>query len=177
MYLAIPGTKLPRITFPATRPKHREDPFGSGLEPFEALRFAEASRPWSSGEKHVVSFLLTVYNMDQELVPPFSRSLLLGCSVITLSGSNPTAALAATSNERSLTDAFLRIVRAIAAIGEEPDWSEIYFCGLLPLLLALDPASKMDDPINDAVCKEIDQITGQSDCAWMELDPPPECRI
>src|SRR5690606_28434622 len=27
--------------------------------------------PTSSGEKHIVAFLLTVYNPDQDLVPPF----------------------------------------------------------------------------------------------------------
>jgi len=59
------------LTFPAMRTKHREDGYRNGLEPFDAVRFSTASRPWSSGEKHVVAFLLTVYNMDQELVPPF----------------------------------------------------------------------------------------------------------
>lgn len=59
------------LTFPAMCVKHREDPSGSGLDPFDAVRFSEASRPWSSGEKHAVSFLLTVYNMDTDLVPPF----------------------------------------------------------------------------------------------------------
>jgi len=79
--------------------------------------------------------------------------------------------------ERPLADAFLQIVRTIETIEEEPDWSELYFGGILPLLLALDPASEANSRINDAVCKEIDRITGSTDCGWMNLDPPPECQF
>ena len=60
------------LSFPTMRSKHAEDPAGNGLEPFSAERLAQASRPWTSNEKHVVAFLLTVDDRDQTLVPPFN---------------------------------------------------------------------------------------------------------
>lgn len=59
-------------TFPAMRHKMFEDAEGSGLEPFNAVRLASASAPWSRGEKLVVAFLLMVWNPEQELFLTFN---------------------------------------------------------------------------------------------------------
>jgi hypothetical protein len=59
--------------FPCLRSKfiHAES---NGLEPWDVLRLEEVSRPWSSGEKLVVSFLAHVWGGEFATVdgiPPF----------------------------------------------------------------------------------------------------------